>query len=142
MKLAIIGSGYVGLVSGTCFAEIGHKVVCVDNDLKKIKSLQNGKLPIFEPGLENLLHKNVKEKRLFFTNSIAESIENADLAFIAVGTPPRSDGSADLSYVENVARNIAVHLKKYLVVVEKSTVPVETCEWIKKTIQRYRKKNI
>jgi len=141
-NISMIGTGYVGLVTGTCLAEIGHRVICVDNDKKKIQMLKKGKVPIYEPGLEELIHKNVKAKRLSFSTSISESINRADFAFIAVGTPPRSDGSADLSYVEEVAREIATHLKKYIVIVEKSTVPVETCEWIKKTVLRYHKGNI
>jgi UDPglucose 6-dehydrogenase len=128
MNIIVIGTGYVGLVSGTCLAEMGHRVVCIDNDQGKIRTLKSGKMPIYEPGLEELVHKNVKAKRLSFSTSIADSIAKADAAFIAVGTPPRSDGSADLSYVENVAREIASNMKKYLVIVEKSTVPVETCE--------------
>src|SRR3990172_2243532 len=103
MNIAMIGTGYVGLVTGTCFAEMGNHVVCVDNDTRKIALLKKGKMPIYEPGLEELVHKNVKNKRLSFSLSIAESIAQAEIAFIAVGTPPRSDGSADLSYVENVA---------------------------------------
>ena len=140
-NISMIGTGYVGLVSGTCLAEIGHHVTCVDNQTQKIQMLKKGKIPIYEPGLEDLIHKNMKAKRLSFSTSISESISTADFVFIAVGTPPRSDGSADLSYVENVAREIATHLKKYIVIVEKSTVPVETCEWIKKTILRYHKGN-
>ncbi|MBI4217628.1 MAG: UDP-glucose/GDP-mannose dehydrogenase family protein, partial [Elusimicrobia bacterium] len=142
MKIAMIGTGYVGLVTGTCFSEMGHTVTCVDNDLNKIRSLKKGHMTIYEPGLEDLVHRNVKSKRLSFSSSIAESIHGAQVAFIAVGTPPRSDGSADLSYVENVAREIATHMSQYLVIVEKSTVPVETCEWIKKTVQRYHKNNV
>ncbi len=142
MKLSIIGTGYVGLVSGTCLAEIGHTVVCVDVNVEKIKMLKKGKIPIYEPGLEELIHKNVKAKRISFTTSIADSIKNADACFISVGTPPRADGSADLSYVEDVAHEIAAHMKKYLVIVEKSTVPVETCEWVKKTILRYNKHKV
>ena len=142
MNIMMIGTGYVGLVSGTCLAEMGHRVVCVDNDRRKIRMLKAGKMPIYEPGLEELVKKNVKAKRLSFAVSIAEHIAGVDAAFIAVGTPPRSDGSADLSYVENVAREIASSMKKYLVIVEKSTVPVETCEWIKKTVLRYNRKDI
>lgn len=142
MNIIVIGTGYVGLVSGTCLAEMGHRVVCIDNDQGKIRTLKSGKMPIYEPGLEELVHKNVKAKRLSFSTSIADSIAKADAAFIAVGTPPRSDGSADLSYVENVAREIASNMKKYLVIVEKSTVPVETCEWIKKTVLRYNRKKV
>ncbi|MBI4217616.1 MAG: UDP-glucose/GDP-mannose dehydrogenase family protein [Elusimicrobia bacterium] len=142
MKIAMIGTGYVGLVTGTCFSEMGYTVTCVDNDLNKIRSLKKGHMTIYEPGLEELVHRNVRSKRLSFSSSIAESIHGAQVAFIAVGTPPRSDGSADLSYVENVAREIATHMSQYLVIVEKSTVPVETCEWIKKTVQRYHKNNV
>lgn len=142
MNISMIGTGYVGLVTGTCFADLGNRVICVDNNTEKIHTLKSGKMPIYEPGLEELVHKNVKAGRLSFTSSIAESITKADMAFIAVGTPPRTDGSADLSYVENVAREIATHMKRYLIIVEKSTVPAETCEWIKKTIVRYNRKKI
>src|SRR5437879_3388795 len=142
MNICMVGTGYVGLVTGTCFASMGHKVVCVYNDLRKIGILKKGGMPIYEPGLEHLLRENVKAKRLSFSTSIADSIADAHFAFIAVGTPPRTDGSADLSYVENVAREIAAHLKKYLVIVEKSTVPVETCEWVKKTVLRHHRKKI
>ena len=142
MNICMIGTGYVGLVTGACFAEIGNNVICVDNDARKISTLKKGRMPIYEPGLEEMVHKNVRQKRLSFSLSIADSIRDAHFAFIAVGTPPRSDGSADLSYVENVAREIAVHMKKYLIIVEKSTVPVETCEWVKRTILRYNKRKI
>lgn len=142
MKITIIGSGYVGLVSGACFAKMGHRVICVDNDENKIGSLQQGKMPIYEPGLDELVKNNAKAGRLSFSLSIQDSITDADLAFISVGTPPRTDGSADLSYVENVAREIAQNLRRYLIIVEKSTVPVETCEWVKKTIHRYNKRKI
>jgi UDPglucose 6-dehydrogenase len=142
MNIAMIGTGYVGLVTGACFAELGHRVRCVDNNLEKVRMLKAGKIPIYEPGLKELVTKNVKAGRLHFSSSIAESIQKAEVAFIAVGTPPRTDGSADLSYVEAVARTIATQMKRYLVVVEKSTVPVETCERIKETILRYNKKKI
>src|SRR3989344_7764859 len=118
MNICMIGTGYVGLVTGTCFAELGYKVICVDNDPRKIGMLKKGEMPIYEPGLEKLVHKNVKAGRLKFSMSIAETIKKAHFAFIAVGTPPRSDGSADLSYVENVAREIASNMKGYLVIVE------------------------
>ncbi len=142
MNICMIGTGYVGLVTGACFAELGNKVICVDNDPRKIGLLKKGEMPIYEPGLDVLVHKNVKAGRLSFSMSIADGIKNADFAFIAVGTPPRSDGSADLSFVENVSREIALNLKKYLVIVEKSTVPVETCEWVKKTITKFNRKKI
>lgn len=138
----MIGTGYVGLVTGACFAEMGHRVICVDNDARKIALLKKGQMPIYEPGLEELVHKNVQAKRLSFSLSLAESVAKAEIAFIAVGTPPRSDGSADLSYIENVAREIATHLKRYLIIVEKSTVPAETCDWIRKTVLRYNKKKV
>ena len=140
MNICMVGTGYVGLVTGACFAEMGHNVICVDNDPKKIGLLNIGEMPIYEPGLEKLVHKNVEALRLSFSMSIAESIRGAQFAFIAVGTPPRTDGSADLSFVENVAREIAAHLKGYLIIVEKSTVPVETCDWVKKTVVRYNRK--
>ncbi|MDD5059588.1 MAG: UDP-glucose/GDP-mannose dehydrogenase family protein [Candidatus Omnitrophica bacterium] len=140
MKISIIGSGYVGLVSGACFAELGNQVICVDNDEKKIKSLKKGIIPIFEPGLEELISNNLKNRRLKFTSSIKEAVKASELIFIAVGTPPLKDGDADLTGVENVARMIAQNMDGYRLIVEKSTVPVETCAWIKKTISSYIKK--
>ena len=127
MRVAIIGTGYVGLVSGTCFAEFGHTVTCVDNDLTKIKSLQNGVVPIFESGLEDLLNSNISHGRLFFTDDISKAIEDAEVVFLAVGTPSRrGDGHADLSYVYVAAEEIAKVAKDYKVIVTKSTVPVGT----------------
>jgi UDPglucose 6-dehydrogenase len=137
MNLAIVGSGYVGLVTGTCFAEVGHRVICVDNDLKKVHQLQDGRIPIYEPGLEELIKKNVAAGRLSFTASIGEAVEASKVIFIAVPTPPQPDGSVDLSFVEGVAREIAVHLKDYRIVVDKSTVPVKTGEKVAQTISRY-----
>lgn len=139
MEIAIIGSGYVGLVTGTCFAEVGHDVICVDNDENKVKTLQSGIIPIYEPGLEDLVHRNVAARRLRFTTSIAEGVENAQVIFIAVPTPPQSDGSVDLTYIERVAREIASVLKSYRVIVDKSTVPVKTGEKVADTIRRYNK---
>ena len=137
MNLAIIGSGYVGLVTGTCFAEVGHRVICVDNDLKKVHQLQDGLIPIYEPGLEELVKKNVAAGRLSFTASIGEAVDASQVIFIAVPTPPQSDGSVDLSFVEGVAREIAVHIKtEYRIVVDKSTVPVKTGEKVAQTISR------
>jgi UDPglucose 6-dehydrogenase len=126
MKIAVVGTGYVGLVTGTCFAEVGIDVTCIDIDEKKIANLRNGILPIYEPGLEEMVTRNVKQGRLHFSTSLAESIKGADVAFIAVGTPPGEDGSADLKYVLAVARGIGENMDNYTVVVTKSTVPVGT----------------
>lgn len=135
MQICVVGTGYVGLVTGTCLAELGNNVVCVDVDTEKIDTLQKGIMPIYEPGLEELVHRNVKEGRLSFTTSIADGVEASDIIFIAVGTPPKDDGEADLTFVEAVARNIALNMKSYKVIVEKSTVPVETGEWVAYTIK-------
>ncbi len=127
MNITIIGTGYVGLVSGTCFAEFGVNVICVDKDLKKIKNLRNGIIPIYEPGLNELVKKNISQKRLSFETDLKKSLKNTSAIFIAVGTPSKkSDGHADLSYVYEVAEEIARNLKEYAVVVNKSTVPVGT----------------
>ncbi|MFZ5800083.1 MAG: UDP-glucose dehydrogenase family protein, partial [Candidatus Omnitrophota bacterium] len=139
MEIAVIGTGYVGLVTGVCFAELGNKVTCIDNDTQKISALKKMTVPIYEPGLEELLRRNAKEKRLKFTTSIKDGTENATVIFIAVGTPSRDDGEADLTYVENVAREIASCLSRYKLIVEKSTVPVETGKWIERTIRIYKK---
>src|SRR5829696_5390508 len=141
MDLCIIGSGYVGLVSGACFAEVGHHVVCVDNDQRKVDMLQAGKIPIYEPGLEDLVHRNVAAKRLRFTNSTEDGVDHSQVIFIAVPTPPQVDGSVDLTYIERVAREIAGVLKagQYRVIVDKSTVPVKTGEKVADTIKRYNK---
>jgi UDPglucose 6-dehydrogenase len=137
MKLSIIGTGYVGLVTGTCFAEVGHQVICVDNDAAKVKMLQAGGIPIYEPGLEELVKKHVASGRLQFTNSTAEGVQKSDVIFIAVPTPPQPDGSVDLSYIERVARDIAAAMTSYKIVVDKSTVPVKTGEKVTETIKRY-----
>ena len=142
MKLTIIGTGYVGLVTGTCFAEVGHQVVCVDNDAAKVKLLQSGGIPIYEPGLEELVRKNVAAGRLEFTNSTAEGVRKSDVVFIAVPTPPQPDGSVDLSYIEHVARDIAAAMTDYKIVVDKSTVPVKTGEKVSETIKRYCKSRV
>lgn len=141
MELCIIGSGYVGLVSGACFAEVGHHVVCVDNDQRKIDMLQAGKIPIYEPGLEELVLRNVAAKRLRFTSSTEDGVDHSQVVFIAVPTPPQADGSVDLTYIEKVAREISAVLKpgQYRVVVDKSTVPVKTGEKVADTIRRYNK---
>jgi UDPglucose 6-dehydrogenase len=137
MKITIIGSGYVGLVTGACFAEVGHEVICLDNDTRKIKALRNGQIPIYEPGLEQLVQRNVSAHRLSFTGSIEEGVDNSEVIFIAVPTPAQVDGSVDLTYIERVAREIASVLKEYRVIVDKSTVPVKTGEKVADTIRRY-----
>ena len=142
MKVGIIGSGYVGLVTGACLAEIGHQVTVLDSDEAKIKVLKDGQVPFYEPGLEELVKKNSAAGRLSFTLSLPELVENCLVIFVAVGTPAREDGHADLAHVEKVARQIAGCLKDYRVVVEKSTVPVSTGEWIKKTINLYNQQQI
>lgn len=135
MKIAIVGSGYVGLVTGTCFAEVGIDVMCVDIDSKKIENLKNGTIPIYEPGLEEMVHRNMSKGRLQFTTSLAEALEDCEVLFSAVGTPPGGDGSADLQYVLSVARECGKHMKDYLLVVTKSTVPVGTSLKVKAAIQ-------
>ena len=134
MKISVVGTGYVGLVSGACFAETGINVTCVDVDEKKIEKLNNGIIPIYEPGLEDIYKKNVEKGRLVFTTNLAESLENADALFIAVGTPPDEDGSADLKYVLGVAREIGKHMDHYMVIATKSTVPVGTSKKVKEAI--------
>jgi UDPglucose 6-dehydrogenase len=131
MKIVVVGTGYVGLVTGTCFAEVGIDVTCVDIDQRKIENLKKGIMPIYEPGLEEMVERNVEKERLHFSTSLAESIVDADVAFIAVGTPPGEDGSADLKYVLAVADEIGRNMTNYLVVVTKSTVPVGTAEKVK-----------
>jgi len=142
MKLTIIGTGYVGLVTGTCFAEVGHQVVCVDSDAAKVKVLQEGGIPIYEPGLEELVKKNVASGRLTFTTSTAEGVEKSDVIFIAVPTPPLPDGSVDMSFLEKVARDIAGAMTSYKIVVDKSTVPVKTGDKVAETIKRYCKARV
>ena len=142
MKLTIIGTGYVGLVTGTCFAEVGHHVICVDSDANKVEMLKRGGIPIYEPGLEELVKKNVASGRLSFTNSTAEGVEKSDVIFIAVPTPPQPDGSVDLSYIERVARDIAGAMTSYKIVVDKSTVPVKTGDKVAETIKRYCKAQV
>jgi UDPglucose 6-dehydrogenase len=135
MKISVVGTGYVGLVSGTCFAETGIDVTCVDVDQKKIERLKNGEIPIYEPGLEDIFKRNVEKERLQFSVDLAKSLENADVVFIAVGTPPDEDGSADLKYVLGVAHEIGQNMNHYMVVVTKSTVPVGTSVKVKNAIQ-------
>jgi UDPglucose 6-dehydrogenase len=142
MKLTIIGIGYVGLVTGACFAEVGHTVVCVDRDEAKVKMLQAGGIPIYEPGLEELVKKNVAASRLSFTSSTREGVEKSDVIFIAVPTPPLADGSVDLSFIETVARDIAASMTSYKIIVDKSTVPVKTGDKVAETIKRYCKAKV
>ena len=142
MNISIIGTGYVGLVTGTCFAEVGHQVVCVDCDASKIEMLKAGGIPIYEPGLKELVEKNAAEGRLRFTTSTREGVDVSDIIFIAVPTPPMPDGSVDLSFIEGVARDIASAMTAYKIVVDKSTVPVKTGEKVAETIQRYCKAKV
>ena len=142
MKLAVIGSGYVGLVTGACFASLGHEVVCVDNDPQKISTLKAGKVFFYEPGLHEIITKTVATGHLSFTTEIAEVVNRCEVLFICVNTPSLPDGGADLSSVENVTRVVAKHLRKYCLIVAKSTVPVQTGEWIRKTLQRYARKGV
>ena len=135
MKIAIVGTGYVGLVTGTCFAEIGVNVICVDTNSEKIEALNQGIIPIYENGLEDMVHRNTKAVRLQFTTSLESCLDEADVIFSAVGTPPDEDGSADLSYVLEVARTIGRNMKKYVLVVTKSTVPVGTAKKVRTAIQ-------
>lgn len=142
MKITIIGSGYVGLTSGACFAEVGHHVLCVDNDPRKVETLLSGQIPIYEPGLEELVKKNVASRRLRFTISTEEGVDHGEVLFIAVPTPPQPDGSVDLSFIEKVAREISQFLDSYRVIVDKSTVPVKTGERVSQTIRRYAKPGV
>jgi UDPglucose 6-dehydrogenase len=137
MDLSIIGSGYVGLVTGACFADVGHNVICVDNDAQKVEALQSGKVPIYEPGLEEVIHRNVSAHRLRFTDSIRDGVDNSQVVFIAVPTPQQPNGHVDLSYIEKVSREIAGVLTSYRVIVDKSTVPVKTGEKVAESIKRY-----
>ena len=135
MNIAIVGTGYVGLVSGTCFAEMGIDVTCVDIDQHKINRLLQGEIPIYEPGLEDMVKRNVKAGRLHFTTDLTTCLNNVEVVFSAVGTPPDEDGSADLKYVLAVAKTFGQNIKKYTILVTKSTVPVGTAKKVKATIQ-------
>ena len=143
MKLCMIGTGYVGLVSGVCFSDVGNKVYCVDNDKNKIDLLNKGIVPIFEPGLEEILKKNHKQKRLIFTTDLNEAVKNSDIIFICVGTPTkRNSNSADLKYVFNVANKLKKNIKKYKIIITKSTVPVTTGDKIEKILYKLKNKNL
>lgn len=135
MNICIVGAGHVGLVTGACFAELGNRVVCVDNNSSRIEGLKKSIMPFYEPGLEEMVVKNVKEKRLKFTTNLREAVKKSLIIFIAVGTPPKENGEADLTDIEKVAQNIAHSLPSYRLIVEKSTVPVETGKWVEHTIR-------
>ncbi len=142
MKLCMIGTGYVGLVSGVCFSDLGNTVYCVDKDLNKINNLNNGIIPIYEPGLEEILKKNYKQKRLFFTTDLKKAVINSDLIFICVGTPTKKNSnSANLKYVFNVAHELKNIISKYKIIITKSTVPVTTGDKIEKIFNNLKKKN-
>jgi UDPglucose 6-dehydrogenase len=142
MRITIIGTGYVGLVTGACFAEVGHNVICVDCDAKKVEMLKAGGIPIYEPGLEDLVKENVAKNRLSFTTSTKEGVDNSEIIFIAVPTPPLPDGAVDLSFIEGVARDIASAMTGYKIIVDKSTVPVRTGDKVAETIKRYCKAKV
>ena len=137
MKICVIGTGYVGLVAGACLADMGNEVICVDNDLEKLAKLKNGIVPIFEPGLEEIINANVAEKRLIFSSDLGEAVKQSLVCFIAVGTPQSEDGSADLQYVMNVAEEIGKSINGYKVIVDKSTVPVGTADKVTEIIKKY-----
>ena len=142
MRICIIGSGYVGLVTGACFADLGNNVICVDNDESKIARLKKGIMPIYEPGLEELVKRNVKEDRLTFSGNLKDGVKRSEVIFVCVPTPPKDNGDADMTYVENVAREIAVSMSSYKLIVDKSTVPVNTGEWVEHTINIFNKRKI
>jgi UDPglucose 6-dehydrogenase len=142
MRIAVVGTGYVGLVTGVCLSEIGHEVICIDIDEAKIETLQNGISPIYEPGLEPMLIHNIVNGRLSFTTDFRQGLHNVQAIYIAVGTPQRKDGSANLDQVDMVARSIAEHIREYVVVVLKSTVPVGTNRRIKQIIEENTKGKI
>ena len=137
MNVCVVGTGYVGLVTGACFAEFGNDVVCVDVDKQKIDNLNKGILPIYEPGLDVMVARNVKEGRLTFTTDIKSAVEKSLVIFIAVGTPSKEDGSADMQYVEQVAKDVAKYMNGFKVIVNKSTVPVGAGKWIKEVIKKH-----
>jgi UDPglucose 6-dehydrogenase len=135
LKITVIGSGYVGLVTGACLADLGNHVFCLDVDQKKIDMLNQGKVPIYEPGLTEMIARNQAANRLIFSTDIKASVEHGDIQYIAVGTPPDEDGSADMKYVLAAAKNIAHHMKSFKVVIDKSTVPVGTADRVKNLIK-------
>ncbi len=142
MNICVIGSGYVGLVTGSCFADLGNDVICVDNNKSKVAALKKGVIPIYEPGLEELVKRNVKEGRLSFTEHLKEGVKKSEVIFVCVPTPPKDNGDADMTYVEHVAKEIALSMPSYRLIVEKSTVPVNTGEWVEHTINVFNKRKI
>ncbi|MDD5020091.1 MAG: UDP-glucose/GDP-mannose dehydrogenase family protein [Candidatus Omnitrophica bacterium] len=142
MKIAIIGTGYVGLVTGACFAELKHRVVCVDNDASKVRALKMFKVPFYEPGLEEMVRRHARNGRLSFSTQISSAVKNSDVIFIAVGTPPKENGEADLTGIESVVRAIATSMHSYRLIVEKSTVPVDTGRRVQHTIETNKAKNV
>jgi len=141
-KITVIGTGYVGLVTGACLADIGHRVICIDKDDSKIQMLNNGKIPIYEPGLSALVTRNMKKGRLLFLNDMERGVRESRVIFIAVGTPPKSKGEADLSAVESVSEEIARHMNSYKLIVQKSTVPIATGDWVESTISMFKKRHM
>lgn len=142
MKITVIGAGYVGLVTAACFAELGNVVVCVEKVSSKLEKLCRGISPIYEPGLDEMLQRNIQESRISFTDKIEEGVAFSDVIFICVGTPQSEIGKADLSQVEEVSRQIAINMDRYKLIIEKSTVPVNTHKWVKRTVERYAKKSV
>ncbi|HOJ64875.1 MAG TPA: UDP-glucose/GDP-mannose dehydrogenase family protein [Spirochaetota bacterium] len=142
MKITVIGAGYVGLVTAACFSELGNEVMCVEKIEEKLEKLNKGISPIYEPGLDELLIKNIKNNRITFTNDLEKAINFSDVIFFCVGTPQSDTGKADLSQIEEISREIAIRLNSYKLLIEKSTVPVNTHQWVKKTVKRYAKKNV
>ncbi|MFH1244852.1 MAG: 2-dehydropantoate 2-reductase N-terminal domain-containing protein, partial [Candidatus Omnitrophota bacterium] len=135
MDICIVGAGHVGLVTGACFAELGNQVICVDNNKNRIADLKKSIMPFYEPGMEEMVVRNVQENRLFFSADLKEAVKKSFVIFIAVGTPPKENGEADLTDIEGVARQIALAMPSYRLIVEKSTVPVETGKWVEHTIK-------
>lgn len=142
MRICVIGTGYVGLITGVCFAEFGLNVTCVDNDEIKIRQMRKAVVPFYEPGLEEMLQRNLKAGRISFTTDIADAVDSSLVVFIAVGTPPRGDGSADMRHVEEVSKEIAAHIRSYKVIVTKSTVPVGTGDRLRKIVSKHLKENV
>ncbi|MEL6989112.1 MAG: UDP-glucose/GDP-mannose dehydrogenase family protein, partial [Bacteroidota bacterium] len=137
MNIAVLGTGYVGLVTGTCFAETGNTVICVDIDAEKVRKMQNGEVPIYEPDLENLFERNTKQGRLFFTTDLKDAVDKSEIIFLALPTPPGQDGSADLSYILGVAEQLSDIITDYKVVIDKSTVPVGTAELVEEKLSKH-----